>query len=214
MAGAAGATTVMEDVDAGRTMDTAFALSEGTTRIAGTVKNTKISDVDLYVFSLETASRMTIRMLSDDFDSNLLLFNHLGQGLAGNDDRSLLFSSCGGDMNFSDSCLNLSLDAGVYYLGAGANNMAAFKNETDAARGRSHFLHDDSGVLRAPTALALGVLGAEGGDMDINREGKYWIEFSRAVDAPIPAVPLPESLSLLLGGVVALAGVRRVRRHR
>lgn len=212
--GTATAATVTETTDAGRTMDTAFALAAGTTVVEGSIQNTDISDVDLYSFILDAPTTLTIRMLragANGLDANLILFNGLGQGLAGDDDNNSGCADAAG-LDSLDSCLTLSLDAGAYFLGAGDNNIAAFANAADASAGANTFIDNDSGILATPTLLTLGVLGAQFGDIDVNDNGAYRIEFSTALGGPVSAVPLPASLPLLAGGLLALAGVRRFRR--
>jgi len=209
-AGAAAAVPFTETTDAGRDMASAIVLPDGTTSINGQIVNTAISDVDLYKFSLSAMTTLTIRMLFPGEDANLILFNGLGQGLAGDDDDG---SSCADSAGLGslDSCLTLSLAAGDYFLGAGDNNMGAFENAADAAAGTNDFIDNDFGILSVPTTETLGLIGAESGDTDLNDEGPYTIEFSEAVSGPVAAVPLPATLPLLVGGLAGLAWA--TRRH-
>lgn len=205
----AAASVFNESTDAGRDIASALSVANGTTSISGRLANTSISDVDLYAFSLLADTRLTIQMLFPTGDANLLLFNGLGQGLAGDDDNN---SSCDDSAGLGglDSCLTMDLMAGTYYLGAGDNNMGAFENAADASAGVNDFIDNDFGILASPTTEILGLIGAEFGDTDLNDEGAYTITFSSAVNGPA-AVPLPAGLPLGLAAFGALWAVGRRR---
>ena len=202
-----------ESVDAGVTPATAAVLPQGTTSVQGTLVNGLDSDVDLYRFELLAPAAFTIEVKSTDFDANLIVFNAAGQGLAGDDDDN---SSCTPvtTLDYLNSCLTLNLAAGTYYFGVGDNNMAAFASEGDYLSATS-FIENGTGILGAPTGAALGRIGAEGGPTSIENEGAYVVNFSQAVGAAaaeVRAVPLlPFGLVLLLGGVMAMFGMRRLR---
>ncbi|MGF1500685.1 MAG: VPLPA-CTERM sorting domain-containing protein [Paracoccaceae bacterium] len=220
-AGSAGAVTFTETTDAGVTPDTATVLPAGTTSVAGTIVNTTISDVDLYKFTLDSATRLTIRGIFPNQDANLLLFNGLGQGIAANDDFSVqgdgdIDGACDNTSGLGDldSCLSIDLDAGMYFIGFGDNNTAAFENESVFQNGNPFsnldFFDDDFGFLSEPTTAVLGLIGAETGPDDINDEGPYTLEFSEALGGGT-AIPLPAGLPLALTGLAALWAVRRRR---
>ncbi|WP_299781119.1 VPLPA-CTERM sorting domain-containing protein [uncultured Roseobacter sp.] len=208
----ASASTITELTDAGRSMATAYDVQDGTTAINGRIENTAISDVDLYSFRLVKQTRLTMRALSVDFNSNLLLFNILGQGLAGNDNRD---SSCETvyPIGRVDACLTLDLVAGTYFIGVGDNNIAAFETAADAATGSNGIFNNDDGILSTPTSRILGLIGDEAGDATQNFEGEYVLDFSTEVfSASAPSVvPLPAGLPLLLAGLGGLAVVRRLK---
>ncbi|WP_300012444.1 VPLPA-CTERM sorting domain-containing protein [uncultured Roseobacter sp.] len=209
---AASASTITEITDAGRSMATAFDVTDGTTAVSGSLINTSISDVDLYSFRLREATRLTVRVLSTAFDANLLWFNDRGQGLAGDDD---IESSCDNYTNLTvgDSCLSLDLLAGTYFVGVGDNNTGAFETAADAATGRNEIFDNDDGILADPTIRILSFIGDENGDVHLNDEGDYLLDFSTAVYAASDpsVVPLPAGLPLLLAGLGSLGVVRRFK---
>ncbi len=206
------ASTITEVTDAGRSMATAFDVTDGTTSVRGSLVNTTISDVDLYSFRLPEATRLTVRVLSTAFDANLLWFNGRGRGLAGDDD---IESSCDNYTNLTvgDSCLSMDLLAGTYFVGVGNNNIGAFETAADAATGRNEIFDNDDGILATPTSRILGFIGDENGDVHLNDEGDYLLDFSTAVYAASDSavVPLPAGLPLLLAGLGSLALCRRFK---
>lgn len=181
----ASAMPIMETTDAGETLADAVLLPTINNGLVGQIDN----DVDLFGFTLASDLELTISATSSDFDMNLVLFNGLGQGLAGNDDLGRNGGCDIGD-RFLDSCLNLSLAAGDYFVAIGANNVNAF------SVGNNALIGNDSGILAAPTAgtLASFTHGSGGGE--------YRVTFG----VPVPA---PATVALV---VLALAGVRLTRR--
>lgn len=208
----ASASTITEITDAGRSIATAFDVTDGTTAVSGSLINTSISDVDLYSFRLREATRLTVRVLSTAFDANLLWFNGRGQGLAGDDD---IESSCDNYTNLTvgDSCISMDLLTGNYFVGVGNNNIGAYETLADAAVGTNVIFHNDDGILATPTSRILGFIGDENGDVHSNDQGDYLLDFSTTVYAASDSavVPLPAGLPLMLAGLSSLALCRRFK---
>jgi len=196
--------------DAGNTIPTAFLLPGGTTSIDGEIDSNQ--DTDLYKFTLSAAATFSIEVLeiSPDaprtLDMNLIVFNSLGQGLAGDDDGSS--GTPVTTLGSRDSLLTLSLAAGDYFFAVGDNNIGAFESVADFNAGGPDFIDNDSGILGSPTTEMLGLVGPEFGPTDLNGVGFYRVNFSQAVDA----IPEPSAFALwsLLG--LTVASVRRRRR--
>ncbi|MSP67551.1 MAG: hypothetical protein EXQ96_05560 [Alphaproteobacteria bacterium] len=115
MIGMAGAVVVTESGDAGNTPATAQVLPGATTEITGEIGDGQ--DTDLYKFTLIADGTVTTNMHSPVRDVNLIVFNGLGQGLAGDDDDDSSCTPIDALAGF-DSCLTLELTAGVYYFAA------------------------------------------------------------------------------------------------
>lgn len=192
--GNASASIINEIGDAGHTMGTAQAVAWGTTQINGTIDDGQ--DTDLYRFSLVFDAMLTIEMLFPNEDANLLLFNGLGQGLAGDDDDNSDCTSIS-VLGSLDSCLTLQLAAGDYFFGVGDNNMAAFASELDFID-TDDFIDNDWGILNSPTFETLGRIGPEFGPSASNGTGDY------TVNLAVYAVPEPSSLAILSLGLIGL----------
>jgi len=185
----ANAMVIDETSDAGQTLAEALLLPGGTTGVTGQIDN----DVDLFGFSLATDTDLTISAVSNAFDMNLLVFNGMGQGLAGNDDLDRNGGCTVGNFPL-DSCLTLSLVAGDYFFAVGANNVSALDiNDVE-------IMEDDSGILGMPTANSVASFTSGTG------AGSYRVSFETPSSVPAPA-------SLMLAGL-ALVGLRLSRRHR
>ncbi|WOI53191.1 DVUA0089 family protein [Parvularcula sp. LCG005] len=195
------ATTYTETVDAGNTLASSITLPGGTTSVEGKLEGGGDNQpADLYKFTLDADSRLTIRLLSSAFDANLLLFNSLGQGLAGNDDTIPGFTPCDTASSASlDSCISIDLLAGDYFVAASINNAYGYD-----ADGRI-MLGNDNGILPTPSLQVLSyVLGGTlyGADRD------YTLTFIATGDSE---VPLPAALPMFAS---ALAGGTFLRRRK
>lgn len=193
------AVVVNEMGDAGSTLGTAMILAPGTTSVNGTIESGL--DTDLYRFTLLMDTTLTIEGIFPDEDANLILFNSLGQGLAGDDDddNDCITSSTLAGL---DSCLTLMLTSGDYYIGFGDNNIGAFESFSDWQNDLGNdFIDNDFGILGNPTTETLGYLGTEGGPDDLNDTGDYTINF----------IDLPEagSLAFFSLGLVGLINFRK-----
>jgi hypothetical protein len=198
----ANATLITETIDAGNTMSTAMLLASDTTSVLAEINGP--TDTDLFRFTLAFNSIFTIEVLEidDDLDMNIILFNALGQGLAGDDDDN---NDCAAVsiLGSLDSCLTLNLVAGDYFFAIGDNNMAAFESMTDF-NDEVEFIDNDSGILATPTAEILGLVGPEGGPNDTNDVGRYRVNLIQTT-----AVPEPSSIILFAAGIFGMAMRRR-----
>lgn len=213
------AVIITETTDAGIDIPTAFIVPGGTTQINGTIGPATAfgSDVDLYRFGVATTGTFSIQTnrVSGTLDMNLILFNGLGQGLAGDDDDNSGGTPIVPLGTSLDSLLTLTLTAGDYFIAVGDNNMAAFETVADylVADGSIDFIGNDSEILPGPTTETLGLVGAEFGPTEINDVGDYILYFSSATAATqVNAVPEPSAFAIwgLLGLIVV--GFARLRR--
>lgn len=142
-----------EGPDAGHLASTARAIEDNIDQVDGTIDGA--GDVDLYWFYLPTANTVTIGLTSSDYDSNLILFNGLGQGLAGDDD--------GGGVPSSE--ISIALTKGIYFVACGENNMAAWDSPSSFAAKiyGNAFIDNDTGVLGSPTTETLYGVATAGG---------------------------------------------------
>ena len=198
----------------------------GLTTINGTIENPQ--DTDLYGFNIVSNSIVTLEMIFPGEDANLLVFNGLGQGLAGNDDFQEVDEDGIGcfllsdSLNLLDSCLNLRLEAGRYYIGVGDNNTAAFESTIDIgselldpAFTGINFFDNDDGILEEPTQERLGFLGPENGPDDFNDTGPYTLNIGVRPDFfDFSTASVPETHALpLLGSSLVLLGLLRRRKR-
>jgi Bacterial pre-peptidase C-terminal domain len=182
------AVTFFETVDTGSSRATATMLPVGVTLVNGTIGANE--DTDLYAVFLSAGGIVKISLGDSSFDDNLLLFNANGNGLGASDDQG------GG----GDSRITLFLAAGLYYIGAGANNIAAF-TDTGVEIFDNDF-GDANGVLLQPTLLAIGFIGP---DFDgANGEGSY------ALRIETTPVPEPSLFVIMTIGLIAVGAMRAV----
>ena len=218
LASAANASTynIIETTDAGATMATALQLvvdpSVGPTVVNGWIEQADPFRANLYTFTLAQSEKLKITATSlidknhpDYIDTNLILFNASGQGIAANDDAF--------DDGTWDSQIKSTLAAGTYFVAVGPNNMAAFASEAlfNAEMpddGNNFFLSNDDGYLSAPTSEILGVVGWEDGATDVNNAYDDQFGTYTLTVAPAP-VPIPASLPFMFAGLAGLAMVRR-----
>lgn len=196
LTGLAAASVSLEDADAGTTIDTAGLLSVGTTSIQGVIEYE--GDTDLYAFTLAQAGMVQFRMGDSYFDDNLLLFNAEGHGLGASDDQ-------GGGL---DSRISIHLEAGLYYIGAGANNMAAFDGAGEIF---DNDWGDSNGVLVSPVR-AMTYIGPEFGV--INRQNVWNSPYTVTLDYVQAPVPEPGSMVLMVCGMVLGTALQQRRRGR
>lgn len=189
-----------ETADAGVTIPTSILLPGGITTVNGTISAR--GDLDLFAFYLDTSNTVTFLSNNSPFDDNLLLFNGNGQGIGASDDQ-------GGGPDGLDSRITIALTPGLYYIGAGVNNIEA---DTD----NGTFIFDDdfgdsNGVIGGPTALSIGFLAQQSG----GQTGSYTLTFSTATANAPTAVPEPGSIALLAGmGAVGAGFLRRRKQSR
>jgi len=108
------ATTYTESTstDAGQYLTTSQSLPDGTDKINGTLNSA--SDVDMFGFGW-AGGAFYVNSVGTTWDSQLFLFNSLGQGILANDD---------GIASAGPAYLQLSsLSAGTYYLAISAFNV-------------------------------------------------------------------------------------------
>jgi hypothetical protein len=185
MAGVASATTFVETPpDAGVTPATARVVPVGTSQIDGLIAAP--GDYDLYQFAVSASVTMQIDMGNSSFDENLILFDGVGHGLAGND-----------DFNGNDSEITYDLTPGAYYLAAGVNNMSAFDASNTA------FITNDTGNLDTPTTAVLDHIGPGLAPHNLSNQS-YTITFT--------ALPEP-GLAIVAVGVGAACSLGRSRRR-
>jgi hypothetical protein len=197
IASVANAQVFSETTDAGTTAATAAIVPSGTTSIAGTLGIR--FDLDLYAFQIDTAGSIDIiGTNSPGIDDNLLLFDASGFGIGASDDQ-------GGGL---DSRITINLSPGLYYVGYGDNNIAAFDSNNNEIFDNDH--GDGNGVLNPPRTTPFAYIAQEfagsGGDT-----GPYTITFSRPTGGGTP-VPEPGSIALLIGA--GLGGLMLKRRRK
>ena len=217
-----------ESGDAGNTLATAQAVTDGSLQVSGTIgpeafdsqTGRNESDVDTFQFSVTTGGTFTIQVNADVSgvpDMNLLVFNSSGQFLAGDDDDGDSCSNIVPFLNGLDSCLTLTLSAGTYYFAVGDNNIGAFETVADFIASRSNYFADnDSGILGSPTTETVAIIGQESDPPQ--SQGDYTVYFSSAVSGPAgatTAVPvMPVWFMGLMIGLLGLFGARRLKNRR
>ncbi len=154
-------------------------------------------DVDLYSF-IWGGGVLSIDTDGSSFDTQLHLFDALGNGIAENDDGSGLGLL---------SAISLDLAAGTYLLGitdfnndavdAGGNPIFGFSNTFDDLAG--NFIQGPEG--NGPLA------GWDGGNF--GGSGEYVINFSATTSAPPTGVAEPGTLLMLGAGLLGFAATRR-----
>ena len=243
----ANAGPITETTDAGRTMETAFVVPAGTTSISGTLgpgDETFGADVDLYQFTLGSATSFTIQVNTNVWnpdwevgvDPNVMVFNASGQGLAGNDDwdasnngaeESDRFApwvhygqEADGSNEWLDSLVTLDLEAGTYFFAVGDDNIGAYEN-MNLFGVNDDFIDNDTGytdapLLKQPTAEVLGFVAQEGYSPgdDYNSEGGYTVYFGPTGSGAGEPIPEPGTLALLGLGAAAAGVVKRRRQKR
>ena len=167
LAGSANAALFVETVDTGDTIASAIILGSGVTEVQGSLNN----DKDLWGFSILGSGRdVQITLGNSPFDDNLILFDSLGRGIAGNDDIGRASASPGIDLPAGisglDSEIFVFLNPGLYYIAVGQNNISGLNSI-----GQS-FIDNDSGLFSTPTTEVLDALGGSNGT------GVYTLRFS------------------------------------
>lgn len=186
------AAPIVEVGDAGQLLPSAQLVPNNTTQISGTLASR--NDVDLYGFNW-AGGNLTIQVTATVFDSQIFLFDSVGQIVGGADNPSLLTGN---------------LTAGIYFLGISTFNVdplnAASQDIEDPIGGGTSSAYQP-GV--AASVLGDGVLASwrpsNGGF------GNYTITFSSPVNA-ISEVPEPASLALW--SILGTAGIAAWRRKR
>lgn len=215
-AGSASAQVFTETSDASALLANALVVPAGTTQIDGELVNTATNeDVDTYRIVVPSDGDFTIEAIADvngDPDMNLLVFNEIGQALAGDDDDN---DNCTviTSLNSLDSCLTLSLTAGTYFISVGDNNIGAFESVAEYEAGND-FMDNDSGILASPSTEIAVLAGRETGPDPTQREGGYVINFSSALAGPSAATAIPASplwVLALLAGLLTLTAYQRYR---
>lgn len=190
------AQTFVETQDTGNDIATAIVLPAGTTQVEGSLN----SDHDLWGFNVSSSQSVQILLGLSPFDDNLILFDSLGRGIAGNDDIGRGSASPGINLPAGigglDSEIVAFLDPGLYYIGVGRNNSSGI-----GSNGIS-FIDNDSGLLASPTIDVLDFVGGSQGT------GGYTLFFSPPTAA---SVPEPTSFSLIGCGLLGTVGLRRRR---
>ncbi len=164
-----------------------------------------ISEADMFEISITgttgfSASTTAFVAGSNNFDTQLFLFDSAGKGVAANDD-----AASGGSQS---SLTPGTLVPGLYYLlidGSGRYPVSSkgaliFPNLTDGTT-------DPTGTYgpNSPTAVIAGYTG------NSNEGGKYSIAITGAQFVPA-VVPEPGSVAAVLAGVAGLAFLARSRR--
>ena len=190
------ASLITETTDAPNYLADAMVVGSDTTQILGQLSHGQ--DADVFKFTLTSNAILTIEVMeiSPELDMNLLVFNALGQGIAGDDDNN---DSCNAVSVLSslDSCLTLTLSAGDYFFGVGDNNIGAFESE-DAYNNANDFFDNDFGILDNPTSKIAVLIGPEGGPSINGDIGDYQINLY------VTAVPEPATLALFGAGLFAM----------
>ena len=189
---------LIETTDAGNTIPTAIVVGPGITEIQGSLSR----DEDLWGFNVFSAETVQLLLYNSPFDENLILFDSLGRGIAGNDDIGRGSASPGTDLppgvSGLDSEIVAFLDPGLYYVAAGRNNMDGLDSSG------SSFITNDSGLLSTPTTRTLASLRSSGGT------GEYTLAINRSTANP----DVPEPTSCVIMGLLGTMGLVVPRRRK
>jgi len=183
-----------ETTDTGNTISTAIVLGLGVNQVNGSLN----IDQDLWGFDLTVGQTIQITSGNSPFDDNLILFDGLGRGIAGNDDIGRASASPGINLppgiSGLDSEIVAFLNPGRYYIAVGQNNISGLSTNG------INFINNDSGLFSTPTTEQLASITGSAGTGD----------YTLTINAPLGiGVPEPTSAILFCLGMLGATTVRR-----